>query len=159
MSDYAIISLRTNNVTFTVYFPQTRAPKTLTEPKDNGKEVPSGQETILLVEDEDPLRNLATRILSKRGYTVLSAADGQAGLDLLMERDGNVDLILTDLVMPNIGGKEFAHKSLNLYPDLKILFMTGYERHPDDSLPDVPVLEKPFQMNELLRQVRKRLDT
>jgi two-component system, cell cycle sensor histidine kinase and response regulator CckA len=115
-------------------------------------------ETVLVVEDEDALRAVTGRILRSCGYRVLAAADGAAALDLVAHHDGPVDLLLTDVVMPGMLGKELAQR---LAP-IRVLYMSGYAQPVLASQgtldPGVALLEKPFGRSELLSAVRERID-
>jgi PAS domain S-box-containing protein len=121
-----------------------------------------GTETILLVEDQDGIRDLVGEFLQKSGYTVLSAADGNEALQMAEEQKGPIDLLLTDVVMPNLGGRELALRLTEPRPQMKVLFMSGYPDHGtwsselvDDS---ASVLQKPFALETLARKVRVLLD-
>ena len=121
-----------------------------------------GTETVLIVEDEDLLRDLARRMLQLAGYVVLTAANGEEALRVLEAQDGRVDLVLTDVVMPGISGRELAVRLALSHPDLKVLFTSGYtddviQRH---GLLDCTThfLSKPYSMEELTRKVRATLD-
>jgi PAS domain S-box-containing protein len=121
-----------------------------------------GTETVLLVEDEPAVRALTSRILQARGYRVLAAADGREALDLLTWHTGAIDLVLTDAVMPGIGGAELARLLKHLRPGVPVLFMSGYTddeiiRRGIASDPGV-LLQKPFTADELARRVRAMLD-
>jgi CheY-like chemotaxis protein len=117
-----------------------------------------GHETILLVEDEDLLRPLVVEILESNGYTVLAAGNGLEALSLLESSDGVVDLLLTDIVMPGMSGRELAEQVLELSPMTRIIFTSGY---PDDSsihaLIDerrIAFIQKPYAGKELLAKLR-----
>ncbi len=121
-----------------------------------------GSETILLVEDEDAVRDLTRRCLEQRGYSVLEAASAEDALELLAKRSSRLDLLLTDVVMPGASGPELAHRLTAERPDLRVLFVSGY---PDDSPASAGVLEngtaflqKPFTPDTLARKVRAVLD-
>ncbi len=93
---------------------------------------PRGDETILVVEDEGAVRTLIIRmVLEEQGYTVLSASGGTQARELLLSNDGKVDLLLTDVIMPEISGRELAFSFRELRPELQVLFMSGYT---DDAL-------------------------
>ncbi len=119
-------------------------------------------ETILLVEDEDALRHIARRVLEKHGYTVLEANGGPMAAEIVARHSGPIDLLLTDVVMPQISGREVANAQRAARPTLKVLFMSGYTddaivRHGVREATD-HFLQKPFTPNALLRKVRAVLD-
>ncbi|MDX2263852.1 MAG: response regulator [Hyphomicrobiales bacterium] len=121
----------------------------------------TGVETILLVEDEKGVRTFAKQALSDLGYSVLDASDAESALKLLENGDG-VDLLLTDIVMPMMNGKELAVRALRRRPRLKVLYMTGYSRnaiiHNGVLDPGVELINKPFTIEQLAMRVRKVLD-
>ncbi|MCO5171356.1 MAG: response regulator, partial [Planctomycetes bacterium] len=114
--------------------------------------VPGGRETVLVVEDEDAVRQLVREVLSGRGYHVLEAARGEQAIDLAAGRDGPIDLVLSDVVMPGINGRDLVERLTALRPGLRVLFMSG---HSGDLLaraevePWATVLEKPFTPDHL----------
>jgi len=121
------------------------------------------RETILLVEDEAAVRLLVRRILLREGYHVLEASNGAEGLVVAGSRTGGIDLLLTDVVMPEVGGRELAEQLLRSRPDLRILFMSGYTE--DEvvlravSVAGTTFLEKPFTPDGLAKTVRTLLDS
>jgi two-component system, cell cycle sensor histidine kinase and response regulator CckA len=119
-------------------------------------------ETLLVVEDEDALREVAGRILSGAGYRVLAAECGSAALELAGRHEGTIDLLLSDVVMPGMLGKELAERLTGARPDTRVLYMSGYAQpvlHSQGTLdPGVTLLEKPFTADDLLAAVRRRLD-
>ena len=124
--------------------------------------VPRGSETILLVEDEDIVRGLARQILEEAGYNVLDARGGEEAIRLCRERPGPIDLLLTDVVMPDTSGKEVAERLTRLRPATRVLYMSGYT---DDAIvhhgvldSDVEFIQKPFTPVALARKVREVLD-
>ncbi len=123
--------------------------------------VVGGTETVLVVEDEPSVRRVAARILRSHGYTVLEAEDGEHALTLLEGAD-RPDLILTDLVMPRMGGRDLAARALQRHAGLKVLFMSGYtddaETRQDLLTREIPFLHKPFDVVELAARVREVLD-
>jgi PAS domain S-box-containing protein len=124
----------------------------------------SGSETILLVEDQEEIRELAAEFLQNKGYTVLVAADGHQALQIADEHKQAIHLLLTDVVMPNLGGRELALQFAQSRPQMKVLFMSGYPDHStwDNELGDdcdsTMVLQKPFLLDTLARKIRGLLD-
>jgi len=119
-------------------------------------------ETLLVVEDEAALRDVAGRILSGAGYQVLSAEGGAEALELAALHEGAIDLLVSDVVMPGMLGKELAERLVGVRPDTRVLFMSGYAQPVLASQgtlePGVALLEKPFTATALLTAVRQRLD-
>jgi two-component system cell cycle sensor histidine kinase/response regulator CckA len=145
--------------TVVIELPLAESPVEAPRPSATG--VPAGRsETILIVEDEDSIRNTLGRLLERTGYRVLTATDGEAGLEILKRRP-DVALIITDLVMPRVGGAELASRARAQGVRAPFLFTTGYpgrrKGEPDEPLPGV-VLTKPWLPDELLRTVRQLLD-
>lgn len=147
--------------TVSIYFPL--APR-LEQSEQMGMPVPAaggGGETILLVEDEDALRRAGQRILERLGYAVICAPNGLHALELLAEHGERIDLVITDLVMPEIGGRALYDEAMLKRKDIRFLFTSGYaptgpgEANP---LPDVPFIQKPWTFDELKRKVREVLD-
>jgi PAS domain S-box-containing protein len=134
----------------------------LTDRSGDGSPVPTGSETILLVEDEDGVRDLAQLSLASCGYQVLSADNGEAALALAARYPGKIHLLFTDLLMPGMSGTELAAKLLAAQPNIKILYMSGYtedvvSRHPI-GLAGPSLLQKPFSHRVLADKVREVLD-
>jgi PAS domain S-box-containing protein len=147
---------------FRVYLP--RAVETNPSPKSSGEipTIPRGHETVLLVEDEEAVRNLSRIVLQACGYTVLEARDGQEGISIAQQHQGTIDLLLTDLVMPRMSGHQLADLLVQTRPHMRILFMSGYNdeairRHGQDQTA-VALLEKPFAPISLARKIREVLD-
>jgi two-component system cell cycle sensor histidine kinase/response regulator CckA len=115
--------------------------------------------TVLVVEDYGDLRDLITEILSAAGYHVLAAADGAAALELARAHSGSVDLLLSDIVMPNMLGPDLARQLKSEYPGLKMLFMSGHAQPMLNATSaiasDMPLLQKPFLAAELLDKLRE----
>jgi len=147
--------------TMKMYLP--RASGTLpAEAEPAARPAPAGHETVLVVEDEEAVRRIARRVLTEQGYTVLDAGSAEDGLRLLETVADPVHLLLSDVVLPGMGGRELAGRAQRLRPDLHVLFMTGYT---DDAnlrrlLEDqrVGVIHKPFNRDTLLEKVRQVLD-
>ena len=119
-------------------------------------------ETLLVVEDEAALRDVAGRILSGAGYHVLAAECGPDALELAARHAGAIDLLVSDVMMPGMLGKELAERLTDVRPDTRVLYMSGYAQpvlHSQGTLdPGVALLEKPFTATDLLTAVRRRLD-
>ncbi|MBN9390293.1 MAG: response regulator [Chloroflexi bacterium] len=124
--------------------------------------VMNGTETVLLVEDEEMVRNLANRALSEKGYKVLAARNGLEALELLENYKGPLDLVLTDVIMPKLGGRPLIESVLARRPGLKVIYISGYTDWTVDTQeilrPGQVFLQKPFTTSTLLRRVRQALD-
>ena len=151
--------------TMRVYLPRVDVPADPIERRgEAAPEVLRGDETILLVEDEEPVRSVTRQLLERNGYTVFEAADGPAALALVGAENGGVqfDLLLTDVIMPGMSGRQLADQLTSQRPDLLVLFMSGYT---DDAVvrhgmlePGLAYLEKPYRPAALLRKMRHLLD-
>jgi two-component system cell cycle sensor histidine kinase/response regulator CckA len=162
--DITVSSKPGQGTTFEIYLPATE-----TAPNDMGLAASrtqsvtrGGSETILLVEDEESVRNLMRVVLESQGYTVLEACLGSEALSLAGQHPGRIDLLLTDVVMPHMSGRELAERLGTLRPQMKILFISGYT---DDKVfrhgllaAEVEFLPKPFPPNVLISKVREVLD-
>jgi CheY-like chemotaxis protein len=122
-----------------------------------------GTETILVVEDEDALRTLIQKILEQHGYTVLVAGDGQEAMRICEAHQDTIELLFTDTVLPGMNGLEFADRVLDLLPQIKVVYASGY---PDMAAGDMglhhlkgPFIQKPFTPDVLTRVVREALDS
>ncbi|MFL5623258.1 MAG: PAS domain S-box protein [Gemmatimonadaceae bacterium] len=152
-----------HGTTFKIYLPRVAAGASPVAPVAEVARENRGSETILLVEDEETVRNLATRILRKQGYTVLSARHGRQAEGIAGEYRHDIHLVITDVVMPEMGGRDLASALGALRPDVPILYVSGYT---DDEIirrgmlePTMAFIEKPFTANALLRKVRELLDS
>ncbi|UCF40061.1 MAG: PAS domain S-box protein [Gemmatimonadota bacterium] len=122
---------------------------------------PRGTETLLLVEDEDAIRRAAKRLLERVGYTVLLAADGEEALDVFGRYETDIDLVITDMVMPHVGGLELHNTLRDRGKTVQFLFTSGYAGDADEESsldPSLPFLQKPWDVDELLHRVRGLLD-
>jgi len=151
-----------SGTTFRIYFPQVRSEVEPDRVHTKSVEVAGGGETVLLVEDETAVRELAALTLREKGYTVFEAANGKDGLRLARRQDGKIDLVLTDVVMPVMGGKEMADTLHESYPETKVLFTSGYTEdaigHHGVLRPGIVFLQKPYMAATLARKVREVLD-
>jgi PAS domain S-box-containing protein len=148
--------------TFKIYLPRASALVEALGTPASTAELRGGTETILVVEDEDVVRALACRGLREQGYTVLEARHGKEALDRVEAARERIDLIISDVVMPQLSGRELGSRLAVLQPELPILYMSGYTG--DDVIqrgllePDVPFQQKPFTPEGLGRKVREMLD-
>lgn len=128
---------------------------------DARQNAPRIAETILLVEDEAAVRGLARRILTQKGYRVLEASDGVIALRVAAAHVGEIDLVLTDVAMPNLGGRGMVEELKELSPTMRVLFMSGYPKEevfPEKGSADrTPYLQKPFTGDTLFAEVRAAL--
>ena len=124
--------------------------------------LPRGTETVLLVEDETPVRKLVQKVLGKQGYNVLNAQDGEEALTICREYDSRIDLLITDVVMPGINGARLAELVQEARPEIKVLFMSGYTENlvVQEQVLDShsEFLQKPFPPETLLEKIRSMLD-
>lgn len=148
--------------TFKIYLPRAEAGAQATTWSEARQHSPNGSETILLVEDDDSVRDLARLVLRRQGYEVLSAADGQEALNIAAAHTQRIHLLLSDLVLPGITAASLSQRLSQLHPGLKTLFMSGYT---DDMVArcnggerSYAFLQKPFSSLELARTVRAVLD-
>ena len=148
--------------TFTIYLPAHAADAEPVLPPAALPAVRGGAETVLLVEDEDLVRQLTREILRRNGYRVLEACDGVAALALLREHRGTIDLLLTDVVMPRMSGHELVEQARPLRPDMRILYVSGYSEEAiarqGQLTEGVELLAKPFTPGELTAKIRQLLD-
>lgn len=149
--------------TFKIYLPQAAAQKPASRPRPAPPDLPHGTETILLVEDDPDLREMATSLLRRLGYTVFGAANGLEALSLRQERGAApIDLLLTDFVMPHISGKELADRLQTLDPAIRILFTCAYTEnailHQGVPTEGAAMLQKPFTPSALAQKLRDVLD-
>jgi CheY-like chemotaxis protein len=149
--------------TFRLYFPLASSASEPAPIHAPAGQVAGGSETVLLVEDEPAVRELAVTTLRERGYKVMEAGNGEEGLRVARQHDGKIDLVLTDVVMPVMGGKEMADSLRGSRPDTKILFTSGYAEealgHRGVPRGGIGFLEKPYMTDTLARRVREVLDT
>ena len=146
--------------TFKIYFPRTDEPESAQPARVVVGDL-RGSETILLVEDEEQLRVVARDVLTKNGYRVIDAVNGADALHLSEQYKDKIDLLLTDVVMPQMGGRELAEKLIPMRPGMKILYMSGYTEnailHHRVLGPGISLLQKPITPESLLRKIREVL--
>jgi CheY-like chemotaxis protein len=150
-----------HGTTFKVYLPKVEIEEEST-PQKKVKQILGGTETILLVEDEAGIRKLTQECLASKGYSVLAAQDGKEALKIAEQHQEAIDLLLTDVVLPGLGGPKLAKQYLGLHPETQILYMSGYT---DDAIihhgvldQGIAFLQKPFTIDDLWLKVREVLD-
>jgi CheY-like chemotaxis protein len=148
--------------TFKLYFPRVAAPATAASSAPVEHETPA-TETILVVEDEKAVRDLTVRILKKIGHTVLAAANGAEAVEVSQAFPGSIALLLTDVVMPNMSGRQVADELLRTRPDMKVLYLSGYTDntvvHHGVLEDGVEFLPKPFSREALAKKIRDVLSS
>jgi CheY-like chemotaxis protein len=146
---------------FMIYLPQAKESLTTCE-IGTSTSLPGGSETVLLAEDDDMVRHLTRDILEMNGYTVLEASDGRHAIELCRDYNGPLHLLLTDVVMPYINGRQLAEHLTQSFPELKVLYVSGHlgDSVSSESLigPAAAFLEKPFTPESLAGKIRDLLD-
>ena len=147
--------------TFEVYLPQVAGKQAISEPEEKLSAVPGGSETVLIVEDEAGVRELACQFLRVKGYKVLEAESGLDALDVARRHTGTIHLLLSDMVMPKMNGGDLAARLKAIRPEIRIAFMSGYSEFSRGDMskgfPEAPVLQKPFSPASLVEIVREAL--
>jgi two-component system, cell cycle sensor histidine kinase and response regulator CckA len=147
--------------TFQVYFALCQQSETKAE-GDLDMEMPGGNETLLLAEDDDGVRDLTGQFLKRAGYAVIEARDGQEAVDIFRQTPDTIDLLLLDVVMPRLGGREAFASVRQIKSDVATVFFSGYDKgslHTDFVLDDgVKLIQKPCTPRALLETVRAVLD-
>jgi len=148
---------------FTIYLPRRREQLGTPVLRNEARKIEPGSETIMVVEDDQTVRDLAVRVLERAGYEVIKAAGAEAAMEQSRSHTGPIHLLLTDIVMPHISGSELAERLTQIRTDTKVLYMSGYT---DDSIvhhgvldPGTAFLQKPFSPWSLARRVRQVLDS
>ena len=152
-----------HGTTFKIYLPQLTGAEKQQESLREKKDPMGGTEKILLVEDEESLRKMAGKILKGYEYSVIEAINGMEALEITTKGDRlKIDLLVTDVVMPKMGGKELSDKLNEEYPKLKVLYISGYTdnaiAHHGVLDEGVSLLQKPFSLQSLAEKVREVLD-
>jgi CheY-like chemotaxis protein len=144
--------------TFYVYLPRVEESAEEESPAKSQPNEAGGCETVLLVEDEESVRELVRVTLASRGYKVLEAENGECGLQVAEDFKDPIDILITDVVMPGIGGRELAKKLLSLRPDISVLYLSGYTEDaviaPGAPSAAIAFLQKPFTLQNLAKKVR-----
>ena len=156
-----VYSEKNRGTTFKIYFPFTEAKPKKDKPLTLSTTVPSNHQTILLVEDEQMVRKLTSDMLKTQGFQVFEAANGVEALHFAQSYEGKIDLLLTDVVMPQMNGQELYTQLIAKRTDLKVLFMSGYVdnilNYHDTIKTGVNFLQKPFTIQALIQQVKGAL--
>src|SRR5262249_25956262 len=151
-----------HGTTFRIYWPCQSAVEAESPARASRADL-SGHETILLVEDDEAVRNLGRESLRKFGYTVIGARNGAEGLDRAMACQGAIDLLITDVIMPRMNGGQLASRIRQLRPDLRVLYQSAHTGEvllqQGITYDDMCFLQKPFTQLELARRVRALLDS
>ena len=151
-----------HGTTFKIFLPQSAEQATPNRDGQVASESITGNETILLVEDQVAIREVTSDYLMRLGYNVLAAPDGEAALRIAETQIRKIDLLVTDVMMPNMGGRELATRLTKLQPQTRVLFMSGYPDYAvrsQENLPeDVEILQKPFSLKSLAAKARSLLD-
>ena len=151
--------------TFKIYLSRVEKAARVYKPKLRSKEMgaPGGTETILLVEDEEAVRSMVSKILQNKGYTVLEASHGNDAIEVCDKFEGSIHLMVTDVIMPQMSGRELAERLAPMRPEMRVLYMSGY---PDNTIvqhgvlePGTAFLQKPFTISALEIKVREILDS
>jgi len=160
--DVYVYSELGHGTTFKVYFPRLTTAEPVTITAEHRAIAPSGSETVLLAEDDEAIRTLGARVLGALGYNVLVARTGGEALRIVAEHKGQIDLIATDVVMPEMNGSQLVERVLEARPGIRVLFMSGYT---DDEVMrrgvidgQTAFLQKPFTPDLLAHKVREVLD-
>lgn len=152
---------------FQIYFPEVKPASAESEVvkthvHSQWADLPTGDETILLVEDEEALRKMGVKLISSLGYKVLTAKDGEEGLEVYTRHGNSVDLIVSDVVMPTMSGPEMIRKIKGIRKDLRFIFVSGFTRDKLEKLgatgPDLTVIQKPYSRETLANAIRRHLD-
>ena len=147
---------------FKIFLPKCNEKVALHQSVPAEPEKSTGSETILLVEDQAAIREVISAYLTRLGYKVFIAPDGEAALQIATSQPKNIDLVITDLLMPNMGGRELASRMAQLHPETKVLFMSGYPdqeaRSEQDVTEEVEIMQKPFSLPSLAAKARSILD-
>ncbi|MGM0417853.1 MAG: PAS domain S-box protein [Thermodesulfobacteriota bacterium] len=147
---------------FMIYLPRFEGEEKINQANNNDKETESGSETILLVEDEESIMKMTSLILEKQGYNVITTTKANEAIKHADTYTGKIDLLITDVIMPEMNGKDLADKLQKKYPSLECLFMSGYTANVIAGHGvlenDMNFIQKPFTKKELLLKIREILD-
>jgi len=158
-----VYSELSKGTSFKIYLPRLNQVEDHVDAVKPIAEVPKGTETILLAEDEHDVREIAREFLESGGYRVIEAKDGKEALELARKHRGQIDLLVSDMVMPGMTGQQLAERLKQDQPDVSVVFMSGYSEHAAtemaDADPSVRLLSKPFSRSTILRGMREILNS
>ena len=148
--------------TFKIYFPVIEQEREVAREREAEIPVKGGNETILLVDDEEDIRDLGESVLTRFGYTVIMASDGESALEIYRQEKEKISLVLLDLIMPGMGGRRCLEEILKIDPDARVIIASGYSANgrAKEALESGAgeFIGKPFQLRDMLRKVREVLD-
>ena len=148
--------------TFEIFLPRVEDELEAPAEEEQAVAPTGGDETILLVEDEEQVRELALEILTMNGYRVLVARHGAEALRMCEQHGDIIDLMLTDMIMPQMNGHELYRRASEVRPEMKVVFMSGYTDRDVVGVEafgeELPYIQKPFSLDSLARQIRQVLD-
>ena len=148
--------------TFKIYLPVSDEPVDTPPQREPCDDPPRGTETVLLAEDESMVRTMVADTLRAQGYQVLEAVNGDEALQIIHRETASIDVVLTDMVMPGIGGSELVERIRTILPDMKVLFTSGYTDVPTFKPGALPAgtafLQKPYMPDTLAIKLREVLD-
>ncbi len=151
-----------HGTTFTIYFPSIQMEKDSDTPTEDETPIPGGTETVLLVDDEEVLKELGARLLNQYGYHVITASNGKEALEIYQRESESISLVLLDLIMPEMDGRRCLAKVLRIDPDAKVIIASGYsESGTADGVivaGAMGFVQKPYNMRQLLTTIRDILD-
>ncbi len=155
-----VISAPDEGTRFEIYLPAVRRSDSVQEVEAEEGNPSVGSESVLVVEDDETFADCIQGILRMHGYQVQSAGDGQEALENFRDKIRNINLLVTDIVLPKMSGRELARQFLEINPAMKVIFMTGYDDELDGHYfgSDSVILEKPFSLKSILSKVRDTLD-
>jgi two-component system cell cycle sensor histidine kinase/response regulator CckA len=158
-----LVSEPGKGTTFEIYLPRVEAKGANSEAAPRQEAAQRANETILLIEDEDPVRKLGAQALEQLGYTVIAAAVGSEALERATQFEGSIDALVTDVVLPDMRGPEIAEQPRKVRPDVTVIFTSGYDQDAiarDGVLEQsVNFLQKPYTLSKLGEIVRRALDS
>ena len=156
----ALRSTSTSGTTFQILLPVATGAATPSPKATQQRDTPAGAETILIVDDEPTVRDSTTEALTYLGYNVLVASGANEAIEIADNPEFDIQLLLTDVAMPQVNGLQLANTLVSKQPNLSVLYITGYDsRSHSETSPIAPVLDKPFTVRQLAEAVRNQLNS